>query len=190
MSRALVPSDATLESWKVVADAAAHHGLSKETWQLVAQELGDRELDDLVLLESIPPQAFAGALEVVKPNHLDRARLAPFVDVQTTVERTEPGPLESGDSSSAPASARIRVSSVLDQEHELELSMLPHTELFELRRNYVMVLGDAPLEKEDVTDAQLSALKHWVEIGFAPAVDFGVWSAHGARLERRLALSN
>eukprot|EP00971_Amphidinium_carterae_P319839 6357487-Amphidinium_carterae.1 len=67
--------------------------------------------------------------------------------------------------------------------------MLPHSDLFELHKNYVMILGDAPLEKEDVTDAQLSALKRWVETSFAPAVDFGVWTAHGARLERRLKFS-
>eukprot|EP00971_Amphidinium_carterae_P319840 6357487-Amphidinium_carterae.2 len=104
MSRALIPSDLTLETWTVVEDAAAHHGLSNELWQTVAHELGDRGLDDLVLLTSIPPQALAGALEAVKPSHLDRARLAlvfnsawvklglPFVDVQATVERGEPGP--------------------------------------------------------------------------------------------------
>eukprot|EP00971_Amphidinium_carterae_P227783 4517976-Amphidinium_carterae.1 len=49
----------------------------------------------------------------------------------------------------------------MDQGQELEFTMLPHAELLDLRRNYALILGDAPLEKEDVTDAQLIVLKRW-----------------------------
>ena len=50
------------------------------------------------------------------------------------------------------------------------------------RRKFGDMTGDAQLEKEEVTDAQISCLKAKLELGQAPFADMGVWGACGGRM--------
>ena len=49
-----------------------------------------------------------------------------------------------------------------------------------------MTEGDNPLEKEEVTDGQLSCLYHKLQSGQPPFVDMGVWGPHGDRIARAM----
>eukprot|EP00971_Amphidinium_carterae_P298460 5930282-Amphidinium_carterae.1 len=51
-------------------------------------------------------------------------------------------------------------------------------------------MGDYPMEREEVTDGQLSAFKRWLDLGHVPSADFGIWGPHGARTERRLRFTS
>ena len=48
-----------------------------------------------------------------------------------------------------------------------------------MRAQFVVSEGDSPLEKEEVTDAQLSCFHHKWQSGQAPVVDMGVWGPQG-----------
>ena len=53
----LVPSDEVLKSWTTFSDARAWAGLSLEDWTKVATEVGDKDLDNLMLVAALPPDA-------------------------------------------------------------------------------------------------------------------------------------
>jgi hypothetical protein len=86
----------------------------------------------------------------------------------------------------ASATIKVKLSQVIDQGSDQEVPMLPPGELNEMRRRYIAIHGDPPLQRCEVSDAQLTALAFKVKGGLAPYADFGVWGPHGARLERRM----
>eukprot|EP00971_Amphidinium_carterae_P290634 5771456-Amphidinium_carterae.1 len=57
--------------------------------------------------------------------------------------------------------AKVKIATVLDQSSDIEVTMLDHAELLKLRQRYVTKMGDYPMEREEVTDSQLSAFKRW-----------------------------
>ena len=63
---------------------------------------------------------------------------------------------------------------------------MPHEELLRLRQQFMQAEGDNPLEREEVTDAQLSALHAKVTQNLAPYVDMGVWGPFGERIARTM----
>jgi len=68
--------------------------------------------------------------------------------------------------------------------------MLDAATLTKYRERFQTLNGDSPLQKVEVTDAQLSALDFRVKVGQTPYADFGVWGPYGARLERRLKFTH
>ena len=81
---------------------------------------------------------------------------------------------------------KLKMSQIIDQGVDHEVEMLPATTLQKLRSQFVVAEGDNPLEKEEVTDAQLSCLYHKIQSGQPPFVDMGVWGAHGDRIARAM----
>ncbi len=71
-----------------------------------------------------------------------------------------------------------------------EVPLLPERELAALRHRYLLHSGDAPLDRAEATDAQLTALKYLVDMGLNIYVDFGVWGPFGLRNERRMKFVN
>ena len=54
---------------------------------------------------------------------------------------------------------KVKVSTVLEQASDVEVAMLSHGDLIALCRHFVTKTGGDPMERETVTDTQLSALK-------------------------------
>ena len=63
---------------------------------------------------------------------------------------------------------------------------MAHEEIQRKRQRYVIIEGDAPLEKEENTDGQLSCLQAKIPQSQAPFVDMGVWGPCGDRLARAM----
>ena len=72
----------------------------------------------------------------------------------------------------------------------MEIEQLDAAMLLRFRKAYSISEGDNPLEREEVTDAQISALHAKVEQGLAPFVDMGVWGAFGERLARQMKFTS
>ena len=77
---------------------------------------------------------------------------------------------------------KLKLSQIIDQGADHDCEMLPMPEFMNYRRKFGDMTGDAQLEKEEVTDAQLSCLKAKLELGQAPFVDMGAWGAYGGRM--------
>ena len=84
------------------------------------------------------------------------------------------------------ATPKIKLSQVIDQAKDTEIPLLDEVTARELRKNYEVLYGDAPMDNAEVSDAQLAALYHVLQSGVVPYADFGVWGPHGLRLERRM----
>lgn len=81
---------------------------------------------------------------------------------------------------------KIKIATVMDQASDMEVGLLPEDLIREKRKNYRVLMGDAPIEQADITDVQLSAFVYQTATGAPPYCDFGVWGPYGARIERRL----
>ena len=57
------------------------------------------------------------------------------------------------------------MSQIIDQGVDFEVEMLTNTQLQKMRAQFVVTEGDNPLEKEEVTDGQLSCLYHKLQSG-------------------------
>eukprot|EP00971_Amphidinium_carterae_P327273 6458523-Amphidinium_carterae.1 len=203
MSRALLPTDATLAGWKNVAEALHHYGVTEGDWRALATRLGDETLDDLVLFAGIAHEDVRREVQTLGLTPVQQTRLwlvfnasrvrfgLPFAD--WIVPSAGPGVLAVGAEAGVGAvgAYKIKVSTLLDQTSDVETCMLPHAKLLELRRNYHTRMGDNPMAVEEVTDTQLSAFYQWLHThGQPPVVDFAIWAPHGARVERRLKFAS
>jgi len=79
---------------------------------------------------------------------------------------------------------QIKLAKVILQANSTTVSVLDKKQLDTFRKRYTTQMGDPPQPDVEVTDTQLSAYACLLELGLPPAVDFGVWGPHGARLER------
>ena len=84
------------------------------------------------------------------------------------------------------ATVKVKLSQVIDQGSDQEITLLDHSTLSRYRARFNELNGDSPLQKVEVTDGQLTALDFRVNVGQTPYANFGVWGPYGARLERRL----
>ena len=64
---------------------------------------------------------------------------------------------------STSASPKLKLNEIVDQGCDLEVEQLPHMQLAEFRRRYVVVEGGAPTEKEEVTDMLVGQNRTWHE---------------------------
>ena len=84
----------------------------------------------------------------------------------------------------------LKMASLLDQSDESELMPASKDKVQEWIQRYITVMGSAPEEEEEATDAQLAALyKRTVILDQAPYCDFSVWTPFG-RLEPCAARSS
>ena len=212
MAMALAPSLEVREQWSSIADAALWAGVSPELWKSMAKELGDESLTNLMLLGGISDDDYRAAAERIAPavSPLHKSALNILFNgvkiklgVPTMILHTLASlPSLPGGSAAAPTTTavavqepvlaaqllvtKIKLSQVIDQGKDAEVPLLSDQVLTELRNNYVVLLGDAPMDNSEVTDAQLSALYHITSSGLPPYVDFGIWGPHGTRVERRM----
>lgn len=203
----LLPSDAVLETWTVLTDAADWARVDEGMLRAVNRQLGDPGNDSLQVIAVIPEMILLKAIDEAQRgfrpfNAIEKAQailminavrkkfqLAPLV-VSTggapVAQSTMSGANVGTTHTSAPSKIKIKLSQVIDQGSDMEIEQLDAAVIQRARRAYVQSEGDSPLEKEEVTDAQLSALQAKLEHGLAPFVDMGVWGLYGERLARQM----
>ncbi len=198
----LLPSASVIDAWQSVKDVRVWAGVSTDVWTRVATALGDAELDVLMLVAGLTDEDYRAAvmssdppispIQKVSLNLLFHGIKSKF-GMDTNILQN-PG----ASSTMPPASSstvtptvmtmnstpKVRLSQVIDQAKDQEVPLLSDAVLRELRKNYMVIFRDAPLELVEVTDSQLTAFQYLVEHGLAPYTDFGVWGPFGARLER------
>lgn len=114
------------------------------------------------------------------------------VDVVGEQREQPTGQGPTGTAASAPNTAplnplhKVKLSSVLDQASDAEVQLLPPEVLADKRARYKDVQGGDPLERNNFTDAQLSALSQRVAGGGPPYADFAVWGPYGSRIEKKM----
>ena len=90
----------------------------------------------------------------------------------------------------APAN-RVKMSLVLKQGDDTEVEIVSDRTIADGHARWDRLYGSGSRPSPDVeaSEAQLSCLKHLVDSGQVPVVDFAVWGPHGNRIERKLRLT-
>ena len=205
MAAGLLPSSSVLDCWGSMGDALGWAGVDPGLARSFFRQLGDPALDSMPVLAMIPLDVIQTAFQVASRgtrllNSIEIAQLTLLVnavkakfgqqgittDATTVVNGAAPEPA----STSTSPKLKLKLNQVIDQGCDLEVEQLPHSELTKLRQRYVVIEGDAPTEKEEVTDAQLTCLRAKLEHGMSPFVDMGVWGAYGDRLARAMKFTS
>ncbi len=206
---ALIPSAELLASWNTLEQARGWIGVTEEEWTSVARGLGDGALDNLLLIAAIPDADYINARDEAGLTAVRRAAMNLLINAikhkfgVTTAVMNEPATTTTATATAASSStlpmpdpmlmmppARVKISQVLNQASDQEVPLLPEAELATLRKNYVMLNGDAPLEGSEVTDAQLTALRYMQQMGLSMYADFGVFGPYGNRQARKMRFMN
>ena len=204
----LLPGDAVLESWRTLADAAQWANLDEGMLRSVNRQLGDPGNDSLQIIAVIPEAILLRAIDEAQRgfrlfNAIEKAQAVLMINAIRKKFGLGPLSVTTGGAGSAqvtgigtsPASStsgkiKIKLSQVIDQGSDMEIEQLDYASLQKYRRAYVISEGDAPIEKEDVTDAQISALESKISHGMSPFVDMGVWGPYGERLARQMKFTS
>ena len=214
MSTVPIPAQEVRDTWVTIADVCAHYKVSQEEWRKIANALGDVEFNDLGMLVGVSDEDFAEARDAAGLTPLKRGALnlvfgvsKIMFGIHTSVIKYVTSELTGGQSVAPSAAerkqegearehsagqttlaltAKVRVAQILNQAVDQEVPMLSEIKLAELRKYFIDVIGDEPLQKVDATDAQITALNFVVECGLAPYADFGVFGPHGVRQEKRM----
>ncbi|CAK0911850.1 unnamed protein product [Prorocentrum cordatum] len=198
--RALYPGDSVIAGWAHIAAVAAWASVPAPILTAYMTALGDPHLNAIPVLAAIPPHIHEAAVASLSPaTHVDRVRVCmlvnaarlklhlPLVDLMPPpAPAVAPAAGMQAAAAAQPAvvGPKVRLSMVLDQVRDMEVAMLDREALAAKRARY-LALGDPPLQSEQVSDAQLTALSWLHTHGPGIYVDFGVWGPHQLRSERR-----
>ena len=213
MSTVPIPTQEVRDQWTSIFDVCTHYKVSRDDWRKVANALGDPDFDDLGLLVGVSDDDYIEAREAAGLTPLKKGALNLVFGVSklkfgvdTNIIKYVAADLAKGQSASTSAAAKelgdepsgpvaepapvlhakVRIAQTLNQAIDQEVAMLPESKLADLRKYFIDVIGDEPLQRVDATDAQLTALSFVVECGLAPYADFGVFGPHGTRQEKRM----
>jgi len=87
-------------------------------------------------------------------------------------------------------SRKIKLSAVVDQTLDAEITPLTATEVNAMYDQYKAKFGDVPSHDSEPTNDQLSAVRQLVMAGGVPYVDYAIFGPHGLRLLRKLTFSS
>ena len=202
---AFLPLVSVTDEWNSIADARAWAKVPLETWALVAEQLGDPEFDDLLVLSAVEEDDYKAAMTAAGVKPLTKAALRLlFAAVKhkfgmtTTLSANVPSSTSSdevavvtaqGTASTMNMAAKIKLSVVIDQAKDQEVPMLSEEATMVARKRWTAIHDEPPLRASDPTDAQLTALNFVVQAGLAPYADFALWGPFGARHEKRMKFS-
>ena len=206
----MFPSPTQVGSLRSLADLRSHYNVADVVWTAFVEKIGDPG-DDLRLVGSLPSSAIAAACELAELSdgssfsavqasqvglvyrlanrllHVQAggdwatwhdcdpwATVAPPVATQTQPP-TCPSPTE----------RKLKMTTVLDQGDESEFLMLNESMVSKAWQHYRAIMGTAPLEEEEPTAEQLSALhRRCITLGNPPHADFAIWVPYGRRAMR------
>lgn len=209
---ALLPGDAVLASWQNMVDAASWAGLDDGMLRAINRQLGDPGNESMQVIAVIPEAILLRAIDEAQRgfrrfNAIEKAQSILMINAVrkkyglgplSVTSGGAPGVAQVTGSGSSPAASmltgsgkiKIKLSQVIDQGSDMEIEQLDAATLQRARRAFLQSEGDAPLEKEEVTDAQISALHAKINHGQAPFVDMGVWGPYGERLARQMKFTS
>eukprot|EP00439_Symbiodinium_sp_Y106_P086036 s100_g30.t3 len=167
--RSVLPPASVVLSWNDIEAALEYAAVEPDMWRAVARQLGDPDLSSLQIISILPSAVLRKAMEDAQVGARQR----------TAVEK---GALSQ--------KLKVKMSQVIDQRADQEVQVLSHDEIAKHRQQYMLAEGDAPREREEVTDAQLSCLKAKVSCEAAPFVDMGVWGPYGERIARQMKFTS
>ncbi len=203
----MFPSRDAALALDTVTKVRQHYHLQDNLWEAFVARAGDPG-EDLRLLAAMPPQAIAVACEAaeilpskealtaMQATHVGLVyRLArricwansgmdwmswehpnPWEAHKTKGEKgpeEEPGETTKG--------RKLKLSNVLDQMDDSEFVVEPEETRQKWLKGYKDVTGGYPLEEEEPTLEQVSALKKKVDSGLAPFADFSVFVPYGKK---------
>ena len=204
---AVIPSPEVLAGWTNLRDAARWAGVDEGTKRAFCRQLGDPDLDSLMILAVVPAETVDSAINLAtkgarKLNVVEKSMLVIMMAAvkakfngftgQVGTMQAPPGftagagPPDASNSASSATKVKIKLSQVIDQGSDQETEMLSMDDLQKLRRNYVLSQGDNPLEQEEITDSQLTCLFAKVQAQQAPFTDMGVFGPYGDRMARAM----
>ena len=147
-------------------------GVTEAEWQAVAEILGDKDIESLVLISGVDDDDFDEARRTAKLSAFRRAALTlMFAAIKAKFSiRTRfnelapaaapPGPAgttvtQAATSAPAPSATvvRINLGQILNQALSQEVPLLDQTKLTELRSVYTKREGDEPIEGQDASNA-------------------------------------
>ena len=206
----LLPSDAVLEGWTSLNDAMQWAAVPTNLMRSVARQLGNPDMTQLTLFAAVLPEEWRDALTQARigsreltsfekgqmrllANAVRKKFGLSFAFEGVASVAQQPLAASTVPTSAAPATTprvKLKLSQVVDQGADQDCEMLSSVELLACRQRYIASTGDSPLEKEEVTDAQLSCLRAKVESGQAPFIDMGVWGPYGDRIARAMKFTS
>ena len=188
----------------------AFYGVEDPVWDAFIRAAGDPG-DDYRLLAALPPAALAATTEaatMVSGEHLTVVQAAQVGLVYRLARRklhveagldirlwVDPDPwadaptatppiMEPTDTSKALVERKMKFSAVLDQGDESEFVISSEEQKQRWLENFVRQTGGLPLEQEEPSTEQISALLRRVNSGGAPYADFSVWLPYGKKAHR------
>ena len=212
LARGLYPVDDVLQQWTTVRQAREWSGTTAAEWTAVSTLLDAADIDEPLLVAATPPHLLTAALATWAqdgtPGTMVKVRMGLTLNAlrlkfhMEPVDLLPPPPGAAAPAAPAPvahtttvvvappATVKVKLCQVIDQGLDQEVPLLTAPEIADMRKRYLATFGDPPLQRAEVTDAQLTALHFKTSQGLAPYADFGVWGPHGARLERRLRFTS
>eukprot|EP00435_Cladocopium_sp_Y103_P032411 s1532_g8.t1 len=172
---ALLPSSEVLDGWTNMAEAMQLSGVDEGLSRAVFRQLGDPTLTSMQVLAVLPPETLRQAMHTAKRGTrevtaIEKGQLTlmfcairvkfgaqPF-SLEDSVSVSASAPPPSSSTGSLNVKVKIKLSQVIDQACDLEVEQMDHKLLLACRQRYVVIEGDAPIEREEVTDAQLTCL--------------------------------
>ena len=204
--RGLLPSSTVSDAWRVLSDAVTWAGIDAGLARSFFRSLGDQNLDSLTILAGIDTDSIRTAVDNAsrgtRPlSPIEKSQIFQMVNAvrvkfggmpisPETAPAAVPMPGPTAPGSSNSGRIKLKMSQVIDQGSDMEIEQLPHNEIQKKRQNFVLVEGDSPLEKEEITDAQLSCLGAKVAANLPPFIDMGVWGPYGDRLARAMKFTS
>ena len=209
--RSFEPEVSVLKKWTHNDVVGKWLKVDEAVLKSIMAALGDGDCQSLPLLGSLSPEMLRPILATAKVNTASGTRELPvfekarfnliFAAVRQGCDEhmvdflsngppppqvTNPGLAQATLQTAADAepAIKIKISIVFNQASDMENTMLSQAELAWKRRTFVTVCGGRPDEDEEVTDTQLSALSKVSAARQSIAADFGIWGAHGDRIER------
>eukprot|EP00435_Cladocopium_sp_Y103_P001861 s2500_g1.t1 len=201
------PSD--LSTFGSLRSCCAHFGVSPELWRAFTRAAGDPG-DDFRLLAALPPTAVAASAESTTLDNGDQVTMIQAVqlglvyrlarrklhsesgldmglwkdpdpwnqNVEETQVPTTTTPVETT------KDRKVKFSAVLDQGDETEFAVASESQKQAWLQVYANLTGDVPMEQEDPSVEQISALQKRLSMGQTPYADFGVFQPFGRRSHR------
>ena len=178
---AVVPAPDVLASWATLRDAAQWAGVDEGTKRAFCRQLGDPDLDSLLVLAVVPPETVDNAMNAAtkgaRPlNVVEKSLLVIMMaavkakfNVTTTAMgslQAPPGftagtgPPDTNATSSSSTKVKVKLSQVIDQGSDQETEMLPMEDLQKLRSNYV--LSDGTKKARLVHDLRRSRVNEFI----------------------------
>eukprot|EP00435_Cladocopium_sp_Y103_P036794 s2680_g9.t1 len=188
-----------------------HFGVTADLWSSFVKVAGDPS-DDFRLLAALPPSAVAAIIETVtmesgEPISIVQAAQLGYVyrlskrkfhvDSGLDLSKwTDPDPW-GADNNAAPTSTptevqevtkagdrKMKFSAVLDQGDESEFPVLAESQKQIWLQHYISVTGNLPLEHEEPSTEQLSALHRRLTLLQTPYADFALFGPFGRKTQR------